>query len=45
MPVTGFFTLPPLRHYALRRVNVPASLLMGAAPGPADPDDLVLCDL
>ena len=45
MPVTGFFILPPLRHYALRRVNVPASLLMEMPPGPADHDDLVLCDL
>jgi cytosine deaminase len=45
MPITGFFILPPLRHYALRRVNVPKSLLMEAPPGPADTDDLVLCDL
>ncbi|MFI4999297.1 MAG: cytosine deaminase [Reyranellales bacterium] len=45
MPVTGFFTPPSASRYALRRVHVPASLLAGTAPGPADRDDLVLCDL
>jgi cytosine deaminase len=45
MPVTGFFAPPSTARYALRRVHVPASLLTGALPGPADEDDLVLCDL
>ena len=45
MPVTGFFTTPTAARYALRRVHVPKSLLADAAPGPAGPDDLVLCDL
>ncbi len=45
MPVTGFFTPPVASRYALRRVHVPASLLLGAAPGPVGWDDLVSCDL
>jgi cytosine deaminase len=45
MPVSRFFMPPTGSRYALRRVNVPASLLAGAAPGPADRDALVLCDL
>lgn len=45
MPVTGFFDPPAASRYALRRVHVPASLLSDAAPGPADQDDLVFCDL
>jgi cytosine deaminase len=45
MPVTGFFVPPESSRYALRRVHVPASLLAGVPPGPADPDDLVPCDL
>lgn len=45
MPVTGFFTPPSGSRYALRRVHVPKSLLVGTPPGPADHDDLVLCDL
>ncbi|HTR83483.1 MAG TPA: cytosine deaminase [Reyranella sp.] len=43
--VNGFFQPPQAARYALRRVHIPASLLTGAAPGPADQDDLVLCDL
>ena len=45
MTVTGFFAPPGASRYALRRVHVPASLLAGPLPGPADHDDLVLCDL
>src|ERR1700676_2234694 len=45
MPVTGFFTPPSASRYALRRVHVPKSLLVGTPPGPADHDELVLCDL
>ena len=45
MPVTGFFETPKSSRYALRRVNVPKSLLTAPPPGPAGHDDLVLCDL
>jgi len=45
MPVTGFFAPPDASRYALRRVHVPASLIAGAAPGPAGAHDMVLCDL
>src|SRR5476649_735939 len=45
MPVTGFFAPPDAPRYALRRVHVPASLIAGAAPGPAGAHDMVLCDL
>src|SRR5690349_19558257 len=45
MPVTGFFDVPQASRYALRRVHVPASVLTDAAPGPADQDDLVFCDV
>jgi cytosine deaminase len=45
MPVTGFFTPPSASRYALRRVHVPASVLMGPSPGPVGWDDLVSCDL
>jgi len=45
MQVTGFFDPPAASRYALRRVHVPAPVLSGPPPGPADPDDLVFCDL
>ena len=45
MPSTGFFAPPQTPRYALRRVHVPASLLVGAPPGPVDCDDLAFCDL
>ena len=45
MPVTGFFETPTASRYALRRVNVPKSLLTATSPGPSGHDDLVLCDL
>lgn len=45
MPVTGFFDVPQAARYALRRVHVPAGVLADRAPGPADQDDLVFCDL
>jgi cytosine/creatinine deaminase len=45
VPLSGFFSPPASSRYALRRVHVPASLLIEPPPGPADRDDLVHCDL
>ncbi len=46
MTVTGFFAVPAARHYALRRVHLPVSLLAGdGVPQAPIQNEFAFCDL